>query len=250
NLANYLRQNADALPKYDLIYTFGTTVTKTTHQATKDKVPLVFNIVSDPVRSKLVDSYENKGWNRAGLAVSSTILQQIDLVEALASLDAIGFVFNPREKNSQDAWDVANREITSRGGKAFFMRLNAQEDVAKQVARAFGNQEKISAIMLPSDSLIVSKSSELMAALLKLNVPVFAATPILISKGAVAGLTSNYTERGQSAAKLALAIFENGTALEVDSVPMKPTILINRKAAASFGISVPERLKNEVQYLD
>jgi len=250
NLSNYLRNNADELLTYDLIYTFGTTAAKATRQAVRDRVPHVFNIVSDPVRSQLVESYENRGWNRAGLAVSSTIVQQVDLVESLGLLQNVAFVFNPKEENSEDDWGVANREIQARGASAFFMRLNAETDVAQQVAASFHGQGDVSAVMLPSDSLIVSRAAELMVTFNAIGVPVFAATPKLLSEGAVAGLTSDYIERGESAAELALAILEDGSAYGVNSVPMRPTLMINTDAAAYFDITPPDDLPYRLTYLN
>lgn len=248
-LAEYLRNNRQELSQYSLIYTFGTTTAKMTRQSINDNVPHVFNIVSDPIRSGLIESYENKGWNRAGLAISSTIVQLVDLVSMLGSLENVGFVFNPREDNSKGDWYIAKKEINARGGDAFSMRLKADEDVAKQVAASFGDKDDVSAVILPSDSLIASKAEALMAAFNSLGIPVFTGNAKMINRGAVAGITSDYWERGQSAAELALKILANGSAREVDSVPMKPFVAMNRDVASSFNISLPDRMAYKVKYL-
>lgn len=248
-LAEYLRQNRQELSQYSLIYTFGTTAALMTRQSIDDDVPHVFNIVSDPIRSGLVESYKNRGWNRAGLAISSTIVQLVDLVAMLGSLENVGFVFNPREDNSKGDWYIAKKEIIARGGEAFYMRLKADEDVAEQVAASFGDKDDVSAVILPSDSLIASKAEELMAAFNSRGIPVFTGNAKMIKSGAVAGITSDYWERGQSAAALALDILANGSAREVDSVPMKPFITMNRNVASSFNISLPNGLAYEVKYL-
>ena len=55
------------LESFDYVYTYGTTVTLAAKTIVQDKVPVVFNIVADPVGAGLVKSVDASGGNIAGV---------------------------------------------------------------------------------------------------------------------------------------------------------------------------------------
>src|SRR6266852_2417798 len=67
-LGRLLRENLKPkLETFDYVYVFGTTVTLATKSIVQDKVPVIFNIVADPVGAGIVKSVEVSGGNIAGV---------------------------------------------------------------------------------------------------------------------------------------------------------------------------------------
>lgn len=97
----------------DLIYTFGTTITLSLLGSTNaptefnnsGTIPVVFNIVSDPIGSKIVDSVDStqRAQNYTGISHIVPYEVQLNVIKELGSINTVGIVFNPLENNSQIA---------------------------------------------------------------------------------------------------------------------------------------------------
>ena len=94
--------------KPDLVYTFGTTVTRSVVGTLSDRsadkhildIPVVFNIVSDPVGAKLTSSLESSNSNFTGVSHSVPIDTQIKVMKKAKPLNKIAVIYNPLERNS------------------------------------------------------------------------------------------------------------------------------------------------------
>ena len=86
--------------KYDLIYTFGTTVTKQVKNKVKD-VPVVFNIVSRPVKAKVIDSWEHSGSNVTGASNAVPMASAFNSLSKVLYIGRLGFLYNSQEANSK-----------------------------------------------------------------------------------------------------------------------------------------------------
>lgn len=95
----------------DLVYTFGTTITLSllgsTNAPTKfnssGEIPVVFNIVSDPIGSKIVDSVDSsqRAQNYTGVSHIVPYEVQLNVIKELGDIRTVGILFNPLENNSQ-----------------------------------------------------------------------------------------------------------------------------------------------------
>ena len=92
-------QNLDP-NKYRLIYSFGTTVTKTLKNKITDK-PIVFNIVSRPVKAKVIESWEHSGSNVTGASNAVPMASAFNSLSKVMYIGRLGFIYNPKEANSR-----------------------------------------------------------------------------------------------------------------------------------------------------
>jgi len=62
---------------FDYIYTFGTTVSRRTRVIVNDRVPQIFNVVTDPVGAGIVMGMDSSGGNISGMSDAIPISVQI-----------------------------------------------------------------------------------------------------------------------------------------------------------------------------
>jgi putative ABC transport system substrate-binding protein len=100
--------------KYAFIYTFGTTVSTKTAAKVKN-TPILFGIVTNPVKSGLVQSWDKSGNNVTGVSHAIPIADQVEFILGLGQFEKIGMVFNPKEKNSQIANEELSKQLSAKG---------------------------------------------------------------------------------------------------------------------------------------
>src|SRR5262245_13630554 len=92
----------------DLVYTFGTTVTLDAVGAAGaanparhlTDIPVVFNIVADPVGAKLAPSFAPTGRNLTGVSHLVPMPDQLRAMQRFRTVKKLGVIFNPVEANS------------------------------------------------------------------------------------------------------------------------------------------------------
>ena len=213
----------------DLIYTFGTTVTLAVagSMADTDKgnfiqdIPIVFNIVADPVGADLIPTMNApSGRNLTGtshLVPSST---QVNAVTELGDFHHLGVLYNAAEKNSELQVSKLAEVIEQ---SALDVRLSvypidAELDPANELSRAIeqAKQQGVDILYLPSDSFLIANAKSLAQAAIAAQLPVFSATDGPVEKGyALAGLVSKYYLVGQFAGFKAWQILQGRAVTEV-----------------------------------
>lgn len=210
-LPGFVKQIKEIQP--DLVYVFGTSGsvglcgTKDNHPAEKyiTEIPVVFNIVSVPVKSGLVETLETSGRNITGASHVVPLESQMKAIQSLFDLRSLGVVYNPQEKNSLVA--VADLEkLSEEMGFTFYkapfaIGADQKTDPASIPSTVQGLAEKEpQVIYLPSDSFLVANAREVVAEINSYKIPSFSATEVPIKKGqALTGLVSRYYNVGQLA---------------------------------------------------
>jgi putative tryptophan/tyrosine transport system substrate-binding protein len=91
--------------KPDLIYTWGTPTTVAVagpHDAPRiSDVPIVFTVVADPLRAKLVTSLKTPGRNVTGTSHLAPLGVQLDAIRSYRPFKTLGVVYNPKEANTR-----------------------------------------------------------------------------------------------------------------------------------------------------
>ncbi|KAF0815372.1 hypothetical protein IGB42_00453 [Andreprevotia sp. IGB-42] len=196
--------------KPDLIYTFGTSMTLATvgkadnanPAGTISNIPVVFNIVADPVGSKLSHTLASSGRNLTGVSHLVPMADQLKAAERLGKIGRLGVVYNPQEPNSllavKDLQDNA-----ARFGYTLLPAAIALDDAGKATPEAIAAAVqqlligKIDYLYLPSDSSLIQQADAIVAPATAAGVPVISATEAPIRKnGALMGLVGNYYNAG------------------------------------------------------
>lgn len=240
------------LSRYDYIYSFGTTASSVTHIIVDGEVPHIFNIVTDPVKAGIAKSMDSAGVNISGVSHYIPIELQINTALKILNFKSLGFIYNPREKNSTIILIELHEIAESKKLNFYHYRIAPVGDLIETQIQKIRNQSKVlDVIYLPLDSYVVSNASEICYTLKDIGIPTIGAQKEYIDAGALMGLVPNYYKLGEEAA-LILDRCEKGEKLE--NIPVvtedNPKILVNRKTKDYFNIAIPEDLLDQVVYIE
>ncbi len=198
-----------------LVYTFGTTVTKAIagfydkprSRAIED-IPILFNLVADPVGARLVKKMEGSGRNLTGVSHVVPIPIQLKAMKSVSNFSKLGIIYNRDEENSRLAaggLETLAPEYQFTLVKETFRTGESGSVLTTKVANLVSRG--VDLIYLPSDSSVISNAGTLMQEINRSRVPTFSATEGPIDKsGALMGLVSRYYNVGQFAGYKALQI--------------------------------------------
>lgn len=210
----------------DLVYTFGTTVTLSllgsTNAPTKfnssGEIPVVFNIVSDPIGSKVVDSVDSsqRAQNYTGVSHIVPYEVQLNVIKELGDIRTVGILFNPLENNSQIAANTLLAVATQNGinVKRYPVQktTNGIEKANIQSLVVEMKNDDVDLVYLPADSLLISNAKVITDIVHSAGLPTFSATESPIrNSGALVGVVSRYYYAGQFAAFKAQQILTEDT---------------------------------------
>jgi putative ABC transport system substrate-binding protein len=197
----------------DLVYTFGTTVTAVVAGTQQDRdpavhvtdIPVVFNIVADPVAAGLSDTMGGTtGRNLTGASHAVPVETQVKAIRTLGNFTRVGAIYNPLEANSVVAIEQMEASLKALGIKLVKAPVPVENDkpvlaAVPDVVRSLA-ERKVEIVYLPSDSFLISNSEAVVAAINARGLPTFSATESPIRKaGALIGVVSNYFTVGKFA---------------------------------------------------
>jgi putative ABC transport system substrate-binding protein len=219
-IAGFVREAKEIKP--DLIYTFGTTVTTEVVGLQNDvdpdrhitNIPVVFNIVADPVGAGLVSSLQSSHRNLTGASHLVPLAAQLNALQAMRNTRTMAVIYTPQEKNSsltvKELKELAPRFSLNLELAPVPLDMHNQtsvEGVRRAVETVIAHKPQF--IYLPSDSFLIKNASVVVHAANEAGIPVFSATeaPIRVN-GALLGLVSTYYNVGELAAYKAASILQ------------------------------------------
>ena len=224
--------------KYQLIYSFGTTVTKTLKSKVKD-TPIVFNIVSRPVKAKVIDSWDDSGCNVTGASNAVPMASAFNTLSKVMYIGRLGFLYNPKEANSR----IQRDEVKNLQDKFGYEMIDAPIENVTKIQEVIHKlvDAKVDAVLLPSDSLVKASADEIIPLLNKDKIPSIVSIPAMVRDNmAFIGLGPDYFELGKIAAEKALAILGGKKANKIPSSTVKRLhITVNLTTSKKIGVNVP-----------
>ena len=224
--------------KYQLIYSFGTTVTKTLKTKITD-IPIVFNIVSRPVKAKVIDSWEDSGCNVTGASNAVPMASAFNTLSKVMYIGRLGFLYNPKEANSR----IQRDEVQNLQEKFGYEMVDAPIENVDKIPEVISKlvDAKVDAVLLPSDSLVKASADEIIPLLNKSKIPSIVSIPAMVRDNmAFIGLGPDYFELGKIAADKALAILGGKKANKIPSSTVKRLhITVNLTTSKKIGVNVP-----------
>lgn len=199
--------------KPDLIYTFGTSVTLGTVGAYNNQqssvhiadIPVVFNIVADPVGAGLAPDTQSSLRNLTGVSHLAPPEAQWQALQRFATPKRLAILYSANEKNAVLAAARMARQTQDAGVETLKSEIAIDADGKPSKTGLIATLAKLLAqkpdwIYLPSDSFLIANADTVVAAANAASVAAFAATeePVRES-GALAGLVSPYYAAGQFA---------------------------------------------------
>jgi len=195
-----------------MIYTFGTTVTLDTVGAAGKvdpnlhvvDIPVVFNIVADPVGAGLASAFAATGRNLTGVSHLVPMPDQLRAMQRFRKVRKLGVIYNLLEANSK----LAVEQLRQLAPQFQFdlievPLLSGQKPEASEIGEAMHRllESKPEFVYLPSDSSLIERAAMIVGPASAAGVPLISATEDPIRKdGALMGLVSNYSNAGAFAA--------------------------------------------------
>ena len=245
-LGRLLRE--DLKPKletFDYVYAFGTTVTLATKSIVQDKVPLIFNIVADPVGAGVVKSMDVSGENVAGVTNEIALALQLSTALKIVPVKRLGLFFNPREKNSMLIRDKVREVAASLQIEVVDLRSPPAQDMLQENLKKLRDRSiAVDAVYLPADSFLVSRAKLIGTELRAAKVKSIAAIETYVDEGALIGVVPEYHDLGRLAASI-LHRHQGGQRLQDMAVlaDREPVLKINGATSRTLGVTIPDAIR-------
>ena len=227
----------------DIIVTWGTPAALAAKQATRT-IPIVMGSIADPVSVGVVSNLARPEGNITGFSSQNVDLEVKrlellkDLLPQLVRVGILGNTANP-------FLEVALKKLRTAAEQLSVAIELVEVQNSDQIEGALHRLDRArpDAVLVPSDNLLLTKRSEIAAALARSKLPAvyaireFAAAGGLIVLGANLGVlfegAAGYVDRILKGAKPADLPVQLATTFE---------LIINRKAATAIGLTIPPSL--------
>lgn len=233
------------LETFDYVYVFGTTATLAAKSIVQDKVPVIFNIVADPVGAGIVQSLETSGGNIAGVSNEIPLTLQLRTALTVVPIKRLGLFFNPREKNSMLIRDKVVEVARPLGIEVVDLRSPPAQDMLQDNLRKLRERSiAVDAVYLPADSFLISNAKLLGAELREGKIKSIAAIETYVDHGALIGVVPQYPELGRAAAAI---VHRHLNGQRLHDMPVQvdrdPAVKINMATSRALGVTIPEALR-------
>ena len=241
--------------KPDLIYAFGTSVAaklvglegQVDPRKHITDIPLVFNIVADPVGAGLVSNLSSSGRNVTGAIHLVPLEGQFKGFRTVMDFKRVGFVYTPEEKNALLILDKVREISKAMNFEVIPAAISPDvqgvisEEAVESIMRELLRQ-KVDAVFFPSDSSIISNIQTIAKVTMMHRIPSFSATEEPVRKaGVMMGVVNSYFNMGQLAGFKAEQILIKKT--KPQSIPIetlnRSMFLIDMETAKSLDIFPP-----------
>lgn len=240
------------LDRFDYVYVFGTTATLATKSIVQDQVPIVFNIVADPVGAGIVRSLERSGSNIAGVTNEIPLPLQLQAARTIVPFKRLGLFFNPREKNSMLVRDKIVEVARPLGIEVVDLRSPPAQDMLQaNLQRLRDRTIVVDAVYLPADSFMVSNAKLIGAELVAAGVRSIAALDKYIDEGALMGVVPDYHELGKAAAML-VHRHQSGERFQDMAVDAdrEPLLKINAATSRALHVEIPDPIRKRARFVE
>jgi putative ABC transport system substrate-binding protein len=236
--------------KVDVIYSVSTPPTKAMKEGTADKgIPIVFNIVGDPIGAGFAKSYREPGGNLTGCSnfsaeLSSKRLEIFKEAFAPKPETVLKFVtfYDPTNTFSQLSIKVAREAVVKLGGiKLEEVHVKTADELKNALAALKPGQ--YDGIFTTPDTIVISKIEMVTGIAAELKIPVMAHEDTLIQRGATITHGANFFDLGKQCSRVVNEVLEGGQPAHIPiEVPLKISLVINLKAAKEIGFNIPSEL--------
>ena len=230
--------------KVDLIFSIATPTTQAAVNATSS-IPIIFTAVTDPEAAGLIKPNVTGSSDRV-----DNVAEQLDVLKELnPNATTIGVLYNSSEQNSVTQVELIKKVAAEKGIKVEEQAVTAVSELTQALDNLLS---KADALYIPTDNLVVSNMPVVVERANAAKKIVIATDEGSVTNGALYTKGIDFYELGKEAGKLAAQILKDGKSpSDLEIVTLKPTNLVfNKKTMEAIGVTLPEKLKNEVKFVD
>lgn len=203
-------------------------------------VPILFPNISDPVRDGFARSLAQPGGFLSGLSqqmVQGSWKRVEAFKEMLPHLHRLLTIY-------QADYGPAQRSVLEMRKAADDLRITLVEKHASsradvQAVLAEVRRETLDGIIIPADAIVVSNIDLVLEKSLEERVPAFGILDYMADWGALAAYGPSPYRAGRRLARYVDKVANGTKPGDLPVEPLDPTFVVNLKAAACFGISIP-----------
>lgn len=218
-----------------LIYAIATPAVQSAKQATSE-IPILFSAVTDPVKSEVVDTWDNVGGNITGTSDMAPTATQLKMFKQLdPSIKTIGILYNTSEANS----DIQIEEVKSLAPSEDLEIKTVGVTNVNELPQAIDSLfSKVDAIYILSDNLIASSVELVSKKLIDYKLVSVSAEESQVGGGILITNGLSYYELGRQTAKMAKEILIDKK--DISSIPVgvaeKTITTVNEKTLEALGL--------------
>ncbi|MDU3640821.1 MAG: ABC transporter substrate-binding protein, partial [Veillonella sp.] len=231
--------------KKDLVLAIATPAAQTMANASHD-MPILGTAITDYVTAKLVQSNEHPGGNVTGTSDMTPVEKEVDLIIALVpNVKRIGAIYTSSEINSQLQVEKMKAYAATKGITVVEATVSNVNDI-QQAAQNLVSQ-RVDAIYVPTDNVVASAMSNLVAITDPAKIPVFGGEDNHVKGGAVMSLSVDYYKLGYQTGLMAAKVLTGEAKVEDMPIEMQKEfkLVVNKDKLQKLGITLPEDLMNK-----
>jgi len=235
---------APEIDEFDYIYTFGTTVSRRTQVVVNDRIPQVFNVVTDPVGAGIVTSMASSGGNISGVSDAISVSSQLKRSLEVMKFKRLGIFFNPREKNSMITRAKIYAVAKDYGLEVIDLRSPPKQKILQEnLHKLIDKSIDVDAVYLPQDSFLVSNAKLIGAQLRAAKLKSIGSVRNFIEHGVLVGVVVDYYQLGKAVARI-IDRHQKGESLQ--GIPIqkaeRPYLIINKTTSDLLDMKLSEAI--------
>lgn len=225
--------------KFDLVYTWGTTVTQMAKVVVNGATPIVFNVVFDPVGAEIVKSLEEPGAPITGATNGVPFATQFASFAKLVPVTKLCLLFNAREPNANIIEGQARDWAEANAVTFTSLRVApGNSSLDEYLADIRAGRSKCQVVYAGADSYLGNQAKHI-AEMVGEQVILLGGTARFVEFGWLAALAPGVQEMGEAAAEVAAKILAGADASKTPVVLPTPSLVVSKTAAAKHGITIP-----------
>jgi ABC-type uncharacterized transport system substrate-binding protein len=232
----------------DLIFVTSTPTLQVAAKKIKD-IPVIFTVVADPIVAGVGTSFSEHLSNITGISTLGDYEGMIRWLKIiLPDVKTIGTLYSPGETNSVKNMNDLKKYAERAGLKLITVPINSSAEVTDAALALVVSQPD--AICQVIDNLTSGAFSGIAKVSKNQKIPLFGFVSDQAEKGAILVVSRNYQQAGIDAVMLAKKVFDG---INPSDIPFefvsKTDIFINPKAAAFYGVTLPDELLNSAEVI-
>ena len=235
--------------KVNLIHAISLPAAQIVANETKD-IPIVGSTIVDYEKSKLVKDPNKPGTNVTGTSIFLHPKNQIELMKkVLPNAKRVGILYTSSEANAQFQVGIAKKYLADNGYSIEEVTISNVNDI-QQAAQNLVSQH-VDAIYVPTDNVVASAMSNLVAITDPAKIPVFGGEDNHVKGGAVMSLSVDYYKLGYQTGLMAAKILTGEAKVEDMPIEMQKEfkLVVGKDKLEKLGITLPEDLMNKASMI-
>ncbi len=232
-------------------YNLFVAITTPTSQAIANAIkgrPIVFAAVTDPVKAGLITDLLHPGGNITGTSDITLYEQQLELLKKLKpTTKTIGIVYNPSEAAAQSGLEQTRKYAPKFGLEIITATANTSNDV---LVAARSIADKVDAFYIIPDNTVISGQDSLIKIAIEKKKPLIAYEESGVEKGALATLSTDYTELGKRTGEIIVKILQGKNPGDIPVLGVTDaSLFINTTTAQKIGVTFSQDQINQAKQI-